>query len=103
MNASDVIVLSSLWEGSPNVIKEALACNRPIGTTKGGDVELLLKKIAGCYIVKTNDIEYAKMREKAILYSLENKEIKGRDRIKELGLDSESIANKIVEIYKNTL
>ena len=43
------------------------------------------------------------MLEKAIVYSLENKEIKGRDRIKELGLDSESIANKIVEIYKNTL
>ena len=29
INASNVVLISSLWEGSPNVIKEAMACNVP--------------------------------------------------------------------------
>ena len=49
-NASDLILLTSLWEGTPNVIKEAMACNIPIVTTDVGDVKEIIGKTEGCYI-----------------------------------------------------
>ena len=53
-NSADVVVLSSLWEGSPNVIKEAAACNRPIVATDVGDIKQNIGSIEGCYICKHN-------------------------------------------------
>ena len=38
INASDVLLLTSLLEGSPTIVKEALACNVPIVSTPAGDV-----------------------------------------------------------------
>ena len=40
MNACDVALLTSIHEGSPQFIKEALACNRPIVSTDVGDVRI---------------------------------------------------------------
>ncbi len=49
-NASDVLILTSLFEGSPNVIKEAMACNCPIIATDVGDVKELINSTDGCFI-----------------------------------------------------
>src|SRR5690625_1646245 len=50
MNAADVVTLTSLREGSPNVIKEAMACNRPIVVTDVGDTAWVIKDTVGCYV-----------------------------------------------------
>jgi teichuronic acid biosynthesis glycosyltransferase TuaC len=96
MYASDVLLLTSISEGSPNVIKEALACNLPIVTTKVGDVERILETVEGAFIANTyDDIEVSKLLEEALKVDT----FKGLDRILELNLDSESVANKLSNLY----
>lgn len=50
LNASDVVLLTSLHEGSPNIIKEALACNVPVVSVDVGDVRERIEGVEGCYL-----------------------------------------------------
>jgi glycosyltransferase involved in cell wall biosynthesis len=52
MNACDVLVLTSDSEGSPTVIKEAMACNLPIVSVDVGDVAELITDTENCYICR---------------------------------------------------
>jgi teichuronic acid biosynthesis glycosyltransferase TuaC len=98
--AADVVLLTSIWEGSPNVIKEAMACGCPIVSTDVGDVGWVIGSTEGTYIASQNasDIS-AKLRE-AIKYSQTTGRTKGRERIKELRLDSESMSQAISSLYE---
>ncbi len=51
LNASDVLLFTSFWEGSPNLIKESQACNLPIISTDVGDVKEILSDTNNCFIV----------------------------------------------------
>lgn len=97
-NSSDVVLLSSFWEGSPNVIKEAMACNIPIVVTDVGDVKQVIGKTDGCYICtfETNDV--AGKLDKALVFSSRTC---GRKNIKYL--DSGEVAKQIILIYKSLL
>jgi teichuronic acid biosynthesis glycosyltransferase TuaC len=50
LNASDVLILTSLHEGSPTVVKEALACKIPVVSVDVGDVQERLEGVEGCYL-----------------------------------------------------
>src|SRR5438876_1090772 len=50
LNASDSLLLTSLHEGSPTIVKEALACNVSVVSVNVGDVSERIKGIAGCHL-----------------------------------------------------
>jgi hypothetical protein len=102
-SAADVLLLTSVTEGSPNVIKEAMACNCPIVSTDVGDVREIIGNTEGCYISSSNPADLAQETKKALEYSSTRGRTNGRQRIIELGLDSDSIANRIIEVYQKVL
>jgi glycosyltransferase involved in cell wall biosynthesis len=103
LNAASVVLVSSLWEGSPNIVKEAMACCTPIVSTKVGDVEWLIGNCKGCYLTKFNPHDYAKAIEEALTFSHLHRKTNGRERIIELGLNSEKISEKIIDIYRTAI
>jgi glycosyltransferase involved in cell wall biosynthesis len=100
LNAADVLLLTSFYEGSPNIIKEAMACNCPIVSTNVGDVDWLLDGLEGCYVTSNDPSDIADKLNKALKF---NSRTNGRKRITELGLDSLTTAGRIVNIYKNII
>lgn len=100
LNEADVLAFSSFMEGSPNVIKEAMACNCPIVSTDVGDVSWVMGETKGCYIASFDPADFAKKLEQAIHFSQTVGRTKGRQRIMALGLDMNTVAKRIMAVYK---
>ncbi len=54
---SDIYLMTSLYEGVPNTIMEALNFSLPVVSTNIGDVEYLVKDGVNGYLANTGDIE----------------------------------------------
>lgn len=97
MCAADAFLLTSHTEGSPQVIKEAMACGCPIVAVGVGDVEDRLQELDGCYVAKTREpSELAGLLRKAIDC---HRRTKGRERIIESGLTNDLVAKELMDIY----
>jgi len=100
LNATDLLLSTSLWEGSPNIVKEAMACNCPIVSTNVGDVKWLLDGVEGCFITTNDPKDVADKIKKALNF---RGKTKGREKLISLGLDSEHIAKKIIQVYEEVI
>lgn len=98
LNAASVLLMTSLWEGSPNVIKEAMACNLPIVTVDVGDVREVIGDTKGCYITTYNSDEIAQKIRMALKF---NNHTNGREKIQPLS--SENIARRLIELYQSIM
>ena len=97
-NSADVVILTSLWEGSPNAIKEAMACNIPIVSVDVGDVRDIISNTKGCFIASNRVDDFANKIKLALTF---NKRTTGREDIKDLREDE--VAKKIVSIYEDSI
>jgi glycosyltransferase involved in cell wall biosynthesis len=100
LNASDVALLTSHSEGSPNFIKEAMACNCPIVATDVGDVRSLTEDIQGCFIAENNPIDLADKIKLAFEFK---NSVGARQRILDLGLEINETARKILRVYEEVM
>jgi glycosyltransferase involved in cell wall biosynthesis len=66
MAAADALVLTSRSEGSPNVIREAMAARLPAVSTPVGDVPGLFAGIPGCYVREPRAAALAEGLERAL-------------------------------------
>lgn len=97
-NACDVVFLTSKAEGSPNVIKEALACNCKIVSTDVGDVKERFQNNNACFIAKHVSSDIAEKLLKALSYGK-----KSQTRELVVDLDSRIIAEKIHSVYNKAV
>lgn len=97
MYAADALLMTSLTEGSPQVIKEALACGCPIVSVDVGDVKELMDGVSGCFVVERDSNSIANALQ-SVLESGGRTE--GRRVIVEKGLSNDVIAGEILDIYQ---
>ena len=113
MNACDVFALPTKNEGSPQALKEAMACNCPIVATDVADIKHLLGDLPGHYVLPNKKgncawwkgdehsaEELAELLKQAL--SFEGR-TEGRKRIVELGYTNELVAKQIIKIYREIL
>jgi glycosyltransferase involved in cell wall biosynthesis len=93
MNAVDLVLLTSDHEGSPVVVKEALACTTPVVSVDVGDVPSLLAGLPGCAIAPRDPAALAR----AALAARQTRDPALRRRA--LTFSYDVIAREILEIY----
>jgi glycosyltransferase involved in cell wall biosynthesis len=95
LNASDCLLVCSNSEGSPMIVKEALACNLPIVSVDVGDVKERIKNVSQSKIVSKNYKEIA-----GVISNIfnSNKRSNGRKNLK--FLSEQEVAERIAKIYQ---
>ena len=99
MNACDALVFTSLQEGSPNAVKEALACDLPVVSVRVGDVPERLQDVAGCELCADD-------RPETIAAALERVLCRGGRAAGHAAvahLDERRQAQRVIEVYRRAI
>jgi teichuronic acid biosynthesis glycosyltransferase TuaC len=94
LNAGDALLLTSLHEGSPNIVKEALACGLPVVSVDVGDVAERIEGIAGCHLAAPVP---DKLAAKLDLIRQRRERLDCRARLEELSI--QNMAQKLKQFY----
>lgn len=96
MNKVDICVMTSISEGSPQFIKEAMACSCPIVSTDVGDVKQIIAETEGCFVTSYDPKDVANKIIQACRF---NKKTNGSQKISYL--DNKIISKKIISVYNS--
>lgn len=103
MQAVDLSLMTSFTEGSPQFIKEAMACGCPIVSVDVGDVCWVMGGTDGCYITSYEVNDIAEKIEIALQFSKIKGKTVGRDHIIEIGLCGKNVTKNILSIYSTII
>ncbi len=98
MNACDALLLVSDKEGSPMVVKEAMACNLPVVSVPAGDVAEIIGGTDGCYICSQDPEDAAQKLELALRAG---KRTNGRENIGDMEIGN--ITRRIMALYEEVI
>lgn len=93
-SASHALLLTSLHEGSPTVVKEALASRLPVVSVDIGDVTELIEGVVGCYLAEPDPMDLA---QKLNLVRASSRRLEMGGRLD--GLSHISTARKLEQFY----
>ena len=99
MNACDVLIMASRHEGSPNVVKEALACNLPVVSVPVGDVRERVRHVDGCEVTTDDRPETLAAALERVLQR--GGRVDGRSAVQ--ALDEHVLTQRVIEIYRSVL
>lgn len=95
LNASNALLLTSIFEGSPNIVKETMACNVPVVATCVGDVPEVIGRTKGCKACPSDPDILAAALEEAFLHK---EPTTGRSDI--MHLECSSVARRVIAVYE---
>ena len=98
INASNALILSSISEGSPNIVKEAMACNALVVATHVGDVAEVIGRTEGCSVCLHDPDELAAGIERALQHGGPTT---GRQDISRL--ECSIVAQRVIAVYEHVL
>lgn len=96
MSACDVLLLTSSAEGSPMVVKEAMACNLPVVSTDVGDVRKVTSGVEGCILTGQSAAELAQALVKVLS---RGGRTEGRNKMAKFS--SKETTRRIREVYRD--
>lgn len=100
LKAADVILHPTDYEASPTVIKEALACERPVVATGAGDVRECYGDLPGVLLCDWDAADIARKLETALAIRTP---YGGRQRLIELELDLDQVARRVLRVYEDVM
>jgi Glycosyltransferase len=100
MNAADALLMTSLTEGSPQVVKEALACNCPVVSVDVGDVGEVVVNVEECAIVPRSPEKIAGALKLVLERGVR---IRGRERIVDNGMTNDIAVEKLMSVYRSVV
>lgn len=100
MNACDAMLMTSLTEGSPNVVKEAMACDLPVVAVPVGDVAELLHGVDGCAVCAREPSAIGQQLARSLVV---DSPTNGRQVILRKKLDIGSVAKRVIDVYAHVL
>jgi len=97
INACDVVLLTSEFESSPMIVKEALCCEVPVVSAEVGDVRHLFGGLRGCFICQPEPNQIAAALSRACGVSSS----RGWAHPENSGSEEKTIGGQIMSIRKS--
>jgi glycosyltransferase involved in cell wall biosynthesis len=100
LNACDALLMTSFWEGSPNAVKEAMACDLPVVSVPVGDVRELVGDVPGCAVRDRDAGDLARGLAEVLAAGRPSE---GRAALRRKQLDLETAAMRVRAVYDTVL